>query len=115
MSDIIVKRVETASERREFVEFPLRLYKDNPYFVPPLYADEMAMFTKKNAYSDTCESVFFIATKDGKTVGRIHGIIQHQSNEIHNEKRLRFTRFDSVNDESVAKAVSQRAYHLIWA
>ena len=38
---IQVKEVTTPKEQRAFVEFPLKLYKNNPDFVPPLYADEM--------------------------------------------------------------------------
>ena len=105
MSKVDIIKVDTKAQQREFVNFPLRLYKDNPYFVPPLYADELAVFTDKNAYADTCESVFFLAKRDKKTVGRIQGIIQHQSNELHSEKRIRFTRFDSINDVEVAKAL----------
>ena len=106
---VIINRVRTKRERREFVEFPLRLYKNVSQFVPPLYSDEMKIFTDKTAYADTCQSEFFLATKDGKTVGRIQGIIQRQFNEIHNERRLRFTRFDAVNDREVAKALFDAA------
>lgn len=102
---IEIIEVRSKKERRQFVEFPLRLYKKNPYFVPPLYSDEMAVFTDKNAYSDTSDSEFFLAVRDGKTVGRIQAIIQKQSNEIHTEKRLRFTRFDSINDQEVANSL----------
>lgn len=105
MSNVRIIRVKTVAERREFVRFPLRLYKNNEYFVPPLFADEMKIFTDKNAYSDTCVSVFFLAKRDGKTVGRIQGIIQNQSNELHSERRIRFTRFDAINDTSVAAAL----------
>ena len=97
--------VKTPKQRREFVNFPLRLYKNCPHFVPPLYGDEMKIFTDQNAYADTCESVFYLALRDGETVGRIQGIIQHQSNELHNEKRLRFTRFDAANDLEAAQAL----------
>lgn len=103
--NVIISEVSTMSQRREFVKFPLRLYKDSPYFVPPLFGDEMKIFTDKNAYADTCESVFFLAQRDGKTVGRIQGIIQHQFNDLHGEKRLRFSRFDAVNDQKVADAL----------
>ena len=41
-------KVETKRQRKEFIEYPLRMYKGNPYFVPPLYSDEKAMFTDKN-------------------------------------------------------------------
>lgn len=105
MKSIEVFEVVTKAQMREFVNFPLELYKNCKYFVPPLYADEMAIFSDDNAYSDTCESICFLAKIEKKTVGRIQGIIQRQYNEIHGEKRLRFSRFDSIDDVSVAKAL----------
>ncbi len=102
---IKVIKVTTKKQRKEFVEFPLRMYKNNPYFVPPLYMDEMAIFSDDYVYSKSCDSVFFLAEKDGKTVGRIQGIIQRQYNKIHSENRLRFTRFDCIDDEAVASAL----------
>ena len=97
--------VKTKKQRKEFVKFPLRLYKGNKYFVPPLFGDEMKMFTEKNVYYNTCLSVFYLALRDGKTVGRIQGIVQKQYNEIHGTQQVRFTRFDCVEDEEVAKAL----------
>ncbi len=105
MSNLQIVEVKTKKQRKEFVEYPLRLYKGNPYFVPPLYGDEMAMFTPKNIYYKTCDSVWFLAERDGKTVGRIQGIIQKQYNEIHGAKQVRFTRFDSEDNEETAKAL----------
>ncbi len=102
---IEIIQVQTKKQRKEFVEYPLRLYKGNPWFVPPLYGDEMKTFTPKNVYHKTCLSVFFLAKKEGKTVGRIQGIIQKQFNEIHNVQQVRFTRFDSENDPAIAKAL----------
>ncbi len=102
---IEIKEVITKKDRKIFVELPLKTYKGNEYFVPPLYMDEMAVFTDKNIYSKTCDSSFFLAYKDGKPVGRIQGIIQRQYNEIHSEKRARFTRFDCIDDKDVAKAL----------
>ena len=98
-------KVENRKTRKEFVEFPLRLYKGNAYFVPPLYGDEMKIFGDKNVYAKTCDSVFFLAQREGKTVGRIQGIIQKQYNEIHNTKQARFTRFDCEYDYEAAKAL----------
>lgn len=97
--------VTTRKQRKEFVEYPLRKYKGNPYFVPPLYGDEMKMFTPKNIYYKTCKSVFYLAVQDGKTVGRIQGIIQNQYNDIHGTKQARFTRFDCEDDQEVANAL----------
>ncbi len=41
-----IREVKTRKEQKEFIEFPLKLYKDNPCFVPPLYGDEKKMFKK---------------------------------------------------------------------
>ena len=100
-----IVRVETKKQRREFVEYPLRLYKNNEFFVPPLYGDEMKIFTSKNVYAKTCKSAFWLALRNGKTVGRIQGIIQYQYNDIHNTKQVRFTRFDSEENVETAKAL----------
>ncbi len=102
---IEVREVKTRKEKKEFLDFPLRLYKGNPYFVPPLYGDEKKIFRKDYVYYDTCEAVYYNAYKNGKIAGRISGILQKSSNERRNEKRIRFTRFDSINDKKVAKAL----------
>lgn len=101
---LTVREVRSARDIKEFIEFPLRLYKKCPYFVPPLYGDEKKLL-KSGGCSDIAESVFFLAVRDGKTVGRIHGILQKQYNELHNVSQIRFTRFDSIDDTEVAKAL----------
>ena len=100
-----VCEVITKQQRKEFVDFPLRLYKDCPQFVPPLYSDEMAVFKKDYVYYDTCEAIFYLAYEDDRVVGRISGILQRSSNEKWGQKRIRFTRFDSINDPKVARAL----------
>jgi hypothetical protein len=59
-----IREVSSKKDIKSFIDFPLNLYKNNPYFVPPLYADEMAMFTEKNVYHKTCKSEFFLAIRD---------------------------------------------------
>ena len=102
---ITVEQVRTGKQQKEFLQFPLRLYKENPYFVPPLYGDEKKIFRADYIYHDTCDSVFFLAYEDGKPVGRISGIIQRASNEKTGEKRCRFTRFDAIDKEEVSAAL----------
>lgn len=101
---LTVKQVSCAQDIKEFIEFPLRMYKKCPYFVPPLYADEKKLL-KSGGCSDIAESVFYLAVRDGKTVGRIQGIIQKQYNEIHSASKMRFTRFDCIDDQDVANAL----------
>mgnify|MGYP002545505462 CR=1 FL=1 len=66
---ITVKEVKTKKDIKAFLDFPLELYKNCEYFVPPLYGDEKKMFSKNFVYNDTCESVFFLAESDGKILG----------------------------------------------
>lgn len=100
-----IREVRTGREQKEFIEFPLNLYKGNPYFVPPLYGDEKKIFRKDYVYYDTCEAVYYNAYRDGEIVGRISGILQKASNQKTGEKRVRFTRFDSIDDLEVAKGL----------
>lgn len=106
---IEVRKVRSFKEKRLFLRFPEKLYKGNPYYVPNLYIDEKNAVNHKSAYEDTTESEFFIALKDGKTVGRIQAIIQKAYNEMHNEKRIRFTRFDAIDSQEVADALFKAA------
>ena len=101
---LTVTEVKSNKDIKEFINFPLRLYKKCEFFVPPMYQDEKKLL-KTGGNSETAESVFYIAKKDGKTVGRIQGIIQKQYNQMHSEKRVRFTRFDAIDDGEVARAL----------
>lgn len=97
-----IREVKTKKQIKEFINFPLDLYKGNEYFVPPLYGDEKNIFKEDFAYSDQTECIYYNAYKNGRIVGRISGIIQLASNKKNGEKRVRFTRFDAINDQEVA-------------
>ncbi len=99
-----VIEVKTAKDIKEFIEFPLRLYRGCEFFVPPLYSDEKKLL-KSGGNTPDAESVFFLAKRNGKTVGRIHGIVQKKYNFEHNAKQVRFTRFDSLNDSEISRAL----------
>ena len=110
---IEIREVKTKKERKQFVEFPLKLYKDNKYFVPPLYGDEMKIFSPSYAYYEQAEAVYYNAYRDGVIVGRISGILQKAANKKWGRKRVRFTRFDCIDDQEVADAL----FHAVevWA
>lgn len=105
-SMIEIIEVKTKKDKRDFVDFPTRLYKDNDFYVHPLRGDEMGIFSpKKNVSFDECDIVFYLAKKDGVVVGRICGILQKVYNERTSTKRVRFGRFDFVDDVEVARAL----------
>ncbi len=100
---ITVREVKTKKEQKQFIDFPLELYRDCPYFVPPLYGDEKSMFKPDFTYNDCCDIINFLAFDHDKVVGRIQGIIQRAANKKNNEKRVRFTRFDAIESLEVAE------------
>ena len=108
-----IKQVSSRREQKDFLQFPLDLYKGNPYYIPPLYMDEKKIFRKDYVYNASCDSVFFNAYKDGKMAGRIQGIIQKDANAKNGEKRARFTRIEGIDDAEVFKALLEAAEN--WA
>lgn len=103
---IQIKEVKTKKDLKTFVDFPTKLYKGVTQYSYPFRSDEFTMFSpKKNPCYKDCEVVMYLAYKQGKVVGRVAGIIHKLYNKKVNEKRVRFTRFDCVNDVEVAKAL----------
>lgn len=103
---IEIKEVKGRRMLKQFIEFPVKLYKDCPYFTPYLYEDELANLTPgKNPAAKYCEFKLFLAYKDKKIVGRICGIINHFSNEKYHQNRVRFNRIDMIDDIEVTKAL----------
>lgn len=104
---IIIKEITKKKDIKKFVEFPNKLYKDCPYFVPNMFGDEINMFNpKKNPAYEYCETKLFLAYKDNRIVGTICGLISHAYNEKHNFKQIRFTRIDMIDDIAVTKALT---------
>ena len=91
---------------REFIRFPFRLYRKSENWIPPLLSDEWATFRKdKNPAFSYCDARFWLAKRDGKTVGRIVAIRNSKANERWEQSRLRFGWIDFVDDPEVSRAL----------
>lgn len=103
---IKIVEVKDKASRKQFVKFPISLYKGNPYYVPPLIIDEMeTLDTEKNPASEFCEQGLFLAYKDNKIVGRIAAMINKRSNELWDQKNARFGFVDFIDDNEVVDAL----------
>lgn len=52
---IVIKKCTTDKEIKAFVKFPFLLYKNSPYWVPPIINDEVASFNPlKNPVFEHC-------------------------------------------------------------
>ncbi len=101
-----IKQVETPKDLRAFIQFRYDLYRDDAHAVPFLYDDELGTLDKgKNPAFEYCDADYFLALKDGKTVGRIAAIINKRANERWNRQTVRFGWFDFVDDREVSAAL----------
>ena len=88
---------------KQFIHFPLDLYKDCKNWVPALEDDEFKALGDQNPSLSFCERELFLALRGGKVVGRIAAIINHNANKKWNEHTVRFGWYDVVDDFEVAK------------
>lgn len=103
---IELKQVQSRNDLGKFIRFPFLIYKNNPYWLPPIFFDEKNFHNpKKNKALRTNDTIMYLAYKNGKIAGRIMGIIHHLNNDHTGIKRARFFKFDCINDQQVAHAL----------
>ena len=103
---IILQEVKTKWQQYKFAKFGNDLYKDCEEFCPHLLLDEMNTFNPaKDPSYDVCESVQYLAYRDGQIVGRVAGIINRVANERWGVKKVRFGWIDFIDDYEVSRAL----------
>lgn len=103
---VTVTRVQNKRAFKEFLHFPLTLYKDMPAFVPPLIMDDAdTLDPKKNPAYEFCDAAMYLAYKDGKLAGRVAAIVNRKANAAWNHDEVRFGWFDFIDDREVSKAL----------
>ena len=110
---IVVKEAVSKKEISDFVKFPFSLYKNNPYWIPPIISEEIASFDKIiNPIFKSAQANFYMAYQNNLPVGRIAVIINWDEVNNQNKKKVRFGWFDVINDIQVTKALLDKAFEL---
>lgn len=93
-----------------FIQFPMKLYQNNPYYVPALIKEEKNIWKSAEnpalAYSEARQ---FLALRGQEVVGRIAVIINHKEAQELGIKKVRFGWLDFIDDEQVSKALINQA------
>ena len=101
-----IKKVVTKRDLRSFIMLPFKIYKGNPYWVPPIILDEYDSLRKdKNPAFEHAEAEYWLAYKDGKLAGRIAGILNPPAVEKWGVKNARFGWVEFIDDREVAQAL----------
>lgn len=110
MSDVIVQPVQSWRDRRAFLNFAWELYRGDPHWVPPLRDNQKRLLGwKYHPFREISEIQTFLARRDGKVVGRIAAIVNHEHNHHFKERRGFFGFFECIDDEAVSTALFDAA------
>lgn len=102
--------VRTQKERKAFIRFPYRHYRDDNYWVAPLLMEQKKLVdTEKNPFYENADIALFLVRQNGKVCGRIAAIEDHRFNEHHNTNAGFFGFFECIDDQTVAKLLVKAA------
>jgi hypothetical protein len=110
-----VKSIEivTCRSRRllnEFIGLPYRLHGKDPLWVPQLRMEvKKLLLPKKNPFFEHAEAKYFVARRDGRTVGRIAAFQNQRHNDVHEDRVGFFGFFACVDDVAIAHALLDAA------
>ncbi|NJD61069.1 MAG: hypothetical protein FIA98_16880, partial [Anaerolineae bacterium] len=97
---------------KKFVRIPYRLYKNHPQWVPPILMDaETQLDRKKHPFFEHSDADFFLATRDGREVGRIAALENKRFNAYHKTKQAQFYLFECEDDQEAADALFERVFN----
>ena len=109
---ISIERIDTRNKKQihRFVTYPHQLYlsnnKTHHQWVPPLFVDAILFLNRdKHPFYEHSDADFFIASQDGKDVGRIAVLENRSFNRYHRTSQAQFYLFDCENDLEIAAAL----------
>lgn len=102
--------VENPRALKQFVELPYTLYRQDPYWVPPLRIAVKELLDRgKHPFYAGADVEFFLAFRNGTAVGRIAAILDRAHNRFHEENTGFFGFFECADDPVAAEALLSRA------
>ena len=110
MNSLVIKSVETTEDRKALLSFPWTVYKDDPFWVPPIFSERMH-FTdpEKNPFFQHAEAQFYLALRGEEIVGTIAVFTNHRHNEYQNENIAFFGFFEVLEDYEAAEQLFKTA------
>ncbi len=101
---IVLKRVESSKDTDAFILFPHKLYTGNTPWVAPLNHERKKFLSPEtNPFFDHAEAQYFLAlSNEGKVLGRIAAIVDHDHNRFHKENTGFFGMFECIDNLEVS-------------
>jgi GNAT superfamily N-acetyltransferase len=113
---ITIELVDPRDRRRvqRFIRLPFELYRNHPLWVPPILIDIRAQLNPgKHPFYQHSDAALFLASVDGRDVGRIAVLHNKPYNRYHEKSQAQFYFFECVEDIEVARRLVAAAER--WA
>jgi GNAT superfamily N-acetyltransferase len=100
-------------EVRRFLRVSYEVYRNDPHWVAPLMMDMEKVFTKANPFFEHATMDMWVATRDGRDVGRIAAIEDRLFNERQEVRAVFFGFYEALE----APEISEALFHTVmeWA
>ncbi len=111
-----IHTVQTRHERRLFLTFPWKIYKNDPLWVPPILSErEKVIDPKRGLFFKNGYAEFFMAWKDGQPVGTICCAEDTADTRARGHGECMFGFFECIEDYDVAEALFKHAENWAYA
>jgi GNAT superfamily N-acetyltransferase len=94
---------------RRFLEVSYPIYDGDPHWVAPLLIDLEKVFTDANPLFQHAQMQLWVATRQGRDVGRIAAIVDEHHNRSSSRPAAFFGFFESIDDLGVSSSLFQAA------
>ena len=103
---VIITPVTSPAEFTRFLRVPNTVYADDPHYIPPLELERRdALSPKKNPYFKHAQHQYWIASQNGRDVGRISAQIDQEVAAIQGPGIGHFGLLEAVDDPAVFEAL----------
>lgn len=96
-----------------FLKVSYDIYRGDPHWVAPLLMDARKVFTEANPLFHHAEMQMWVATRNGRDVGRIAGVVDANHNQTQKDSAAFFGFFESVDDAEVSRRLFEAVF--VWA
>ncbi len=105
-----VREAVSKADIRRFISFPRTLYRGDPFWAPPLWADEKGAYSPgKNAILAHSDFALLLAEDGPEVLGRSLVYVDRNFNAFYGASTGFFGAFECVNDLAVAAALDDAA------
>ncbi|MDX1387363.1 MAG: iron-containing alcohol dehydrogenase, partial [bacterium] len=116
LDNLRITAVESRRDLKKFIKLPYQLYRSDPHWIPPLFFERRDLIDpKKNPYFEHAQVQLFLASRNGKTIGRISAQLDQEYEKFHGERLGHFGFLEVEENPETASALIQAAEEYLKA